>query len=85
MVNRKIQGLILISLASIIYSCQHEPHLDGVAEVSFQSDIKRILNGNCTFSGCHDGNSGEAGLNTYEEVMSHVEAIMQEAVNCTGL
>ena len=57
-----------------ICSCMHESKLEGVADVSFQNDIKRILNGNCTFSGCHDGHSGEADFTSYEGVMSHIEA-----------
>ena len=74
MVSRITVIMFLVALTAGIYSCQHDPHLEGVAEVSFQNDIRRILNGNCTFSGCHDGHSGETGLTTYEEVMSHVKA-----------
>lgn len=65
----------MAALLGGISSCMHEPKLEGVADVSFQNDIKRILNGNCTFSGCHDGKGGEpGGLITYEEVMGQVEA-----------
>ena len=67
--------ILLVYLTGMCWSCQHEPDLSGAPDVSFQNDIRRILSGNCSFAGCHDGTGGEpGGLITYEEVMGQVEA-----------
>jgi hypothetical protein len=56
-------------------SCKHDPDMTGVPEVTF-STVQGILSSNCTFSGCHDVNSGnndegKFSLIGYDNVMEN--------------
>lgn len=64
-------GLLLLLLVAAV-SCRRDPDLTGVAEVSYQNDIRRIMSGNCAFPDCHGGEQGPS-LNTYEGVSGEVK------------
>lgn len=55
--------VVLICLGVIvIQSCDHslpEPEIDPCAQtISFQNDVKPIINSSCALSGCHNGDNG---------------------------
>ncbi|MCX6274492.1 MAG: hypothetical protein NTV09_04730 [Bacteroidetes bacterium] len=55
---------------SMLLSCRHEPDLTNVPEVHFSTEIQSILSGNCTMSGCHDGNE-QFSLIGYDNVIAN--------------
>lgn len=67
----KIKPISISFLIAIaITSCTHETDLTGLKDISFSSDIQPIIAGNCTQSGCHNGNA-EFSLITYNDVVDH--------------
>jgi hypothetical protein len=72
----KIHSLICLLAAGMLLasSCQTEPDLTNAPTISFKNDIQSILAGNCTMSGCHNGNGREGAfsLETYDEVVRKV-------------
>lgn len=62
-----VLGLTTIAL---LLSCRHEPDLTNVPEVHFSTEIQAILSGNCTMSGCHDGNE-QFSLIGYDNVIAN--------------
>ena len=42
-----------------------EPEQPATCHATYVADIKTIVNTKCAISGCHDGNSGIIGFNTY--------------------
>ena len=54
-------------------SCVRDSQLENYPTVSFSSEVQPIISANCTQSGCHGPNGGEAfSLQTYEEIVAHV-------------
>ena len=73
----KINTQICMLAAGMLlaFSCQTEPDLTNAPTISFKNDIQSILAGNCTMSGCHNGNGheDEFSLETYDEVVKHIK------------
>jgi len=40
-------------ITTVISSCKHELDVPTSPEISFGTDVRTIISGNCTFSGCH--------------------------------
>jgi uncharacterized membrane protein len=55
-------------------ACRHDPDLDGLTEVSYETSIAPILSSGCTYSNCHGIDGEQFSLLTYEEVMRKVKA-----------
>jgi len=67
------QFLAALTIIIFLSSCRHEPDLTNIPAVHFSVEVQTILSGNCTMSGCHDGES-QFSLIGYENVMSYVKA-----------
>ncbi len=79
---RKIKLLIIIVFSIVAYSsCKHEPDLESLPNLTYEADIKIIINSNCSSkSGCHSTDEdSEFPLTTYEEVMEECEVIAGDA------
>lgn len=63
--------IVLIAAATLWASCKKEegdkPAPDPIppCRPTYVSDIKTIVQAKCAITGCHDGNSGIIGFNTY--------------------
>lgn len=66
----RVRLVILLSVFTGLLSCRHDSDLTNVPVVHFGSEIQAILSGNCTMSGCHDG-QGEFSLVGYDNVMAN--------------
>lgn len=46
---------------------------DSIADVSFTSDIKPLINNNCNTSLCHGGNAGNVNFENYPIIKEYIE------------
>ena len=65
---RKI-AVLAVMAGVISISCSHKADISAIPDVSFKSDIKPLMGGNCAMSGCHS--EGRRSLVTYDDVMSY--------------
>ena len=63
-----IKSLLPALLLLTIGGCRHKTDFEAYPQVSYMNDVNPILSGNCTQSGCHDGNS-QFGLSAYSDVV----------------
>lgn len=68
-------GLVAYAGIMSAYSCTHNPDLQDVPEICFESEVLPVFLNNCALSGCHDG-SGEPDLvlNSYTNIMEGIKA-----------
>ena len=66
----KIIFSVYICFLLILNSCKHNTDFALIGEISFDSDIKPIVAGNCTQSGCHNAlGDSKFSLVTYNDVI----------------
>ncbi len=79
---KKLNLTLLLVLSISIMSCSssevsnEDPVVvDPTAKVTYEKDVKNIINNSCAVSGCHTGSNPPAGilLNTYNQVRSQAE------------
>ncbi|AUC13732.1 hypothetical protein BTO06_00580 [Tenacibaculum sp. SZ-18] len=75
-----LTSLLILSLVTVCCSTSEVVNenpvvIDPTQKVTYQKDIKNIVNNSCAVSGCHTGSSPAAGvsLNTYTQVRSQAE------------
>jgi hypothetical protein len=79
-----MKNIIPLLLICFLFSCTSENEEDlfppdapipANQKVSFSTDVKPILTGNCTFSGCHSGGAQSApgNWNNYIDVKARVD------------
>ena len=66
--------LIFVSLLMLLGACKHEPNLESLPDLTYEADIKIIINSNCGMSGCHGSDaSSEFSLLSYEQLMEEAD------------
>ena len=59
-------------LAIIFSSCKHDLDVPANPQISFGTDVRTIISGNCTFSGCHGSvDFKRIQLLTYDDVIKN--------------
>lgn len=61
MKRNKIGLLSILGITLIIAACQKDSPADCDTVPTYNSNVKEIIDSNCTLSGCHDGGSGAPG------------------------
>lgn len=78
----KARNLTLLLLTILIASCtssevsNDDPVvIDPTQKITYEKDVKNIINNSCAVSGCHTGSNPPAGilLTTYNQVRSQAE------------
>lgn len=81
-IMKKLNLTLLLALSISIMSCSssevsnEDPVvIDPTTKVTYEKDVKNIINNSCAVSGCHTGSSPAAGIafNTYNQVRSQAE------------
>jgi hypothetical protein len=71
-----VKVAFLLCCIALFWSCRHDPEIPATPEVSFSHDVQAIITGNCTQSGCHEGNTGGGEdlfpLVTYNDIIEQV-------------
>ncbi len=66
--------LVLLTGMLLFAACETDPILTG-DEVSYAADIRRLIDQNCTSSGCHGAGSVVSELLTYNQVKLDADKI----------
>ena len=63
---------LFVGLIMTFSSCKHELDTPASPEISFGTDVRTIISGNCTFSGCHGvENFTRFQLLSYDDVIKN--------------
>lgn len=70
-----ILSITILSCSSSEVANEDPVVIDPTQKVTYEKDVKNIVNNSCAVSGCHTGSSPAAGisLNTYNQVRSQAE------------
>ncbi|MFY7670340.1 hypothetical protein ACOSP6_04575 [Tenacibaculum sp. MEBiC06402] len=80
MKTRNLTTLVLASILAVSCSSSEVSNddpvvIDPTQKITYEKDVKNIINNSCAVSGCHTGSNPPAGvlLNTYNQVRSQAE------------
>lgn len=66
--------LVFVNISMLFNACKHEPNLESLPDLTYEADIKIIINSNCGMSGCHGSDaSSEFSLLSYEQLMDEAD------------
>ncbi len=70
-------SLFMVFMVSCDYDNEEDLYPDepecGVEALTYNTDIAPIISQSCSYSGCHDGNSGAISLTNYAAVKASVD------------
>lgn len=70
--NAVLIAIFLILVSNMLFSCRSEPVIPADPEISFGAQIKPLLAGKCSASGCHGINNPRFALVTYDNVSAYI-------------
>ena len=67
---QRFQILLIISSLCILFSCSKDKLDENgeicTEEITYQRDVKAIIDASCAYSGCHDGANAPGNYNSYQ-------------------
>lgn len=72
--NKILASIAFVCLGMMMNACKHEPDISTLPDLTYEKDIKIIINSNCGMNGCHGSDNGsEFPLLTYEQLMDEAD------------